>query len=181
MFELLSPLVSLCLWAASLTTGERWSYGSAFIVLIGVIGESIADLTNWIEDECFKKRLEKASALILILGLAGDLVAIGIGQREMAALTKEAGNAKTSAEKAESAAQRAKTQSDEAVSSASKALNLARDASSEVDSVHQDLGRATSELRRVEAEAQKTKSDLINLAICNAPRVINGTWRIFAS
>jgi len=179
MFELF-PLVSIILWLATLTTGERWAYGSAFVVLIGVIGESVADLTSWIKDERFKKRLEKVSALILILGLTGDLVSICIGQRELAAIIKEAGDAKTSAEQAAAAAsaatssaQEAKGEAEKAKTAASGATTLARAANREADSVHREIGKASAQLTQLEAEAQKIKSDLINLAICNAPRVIS--------
>jgi len=50
---------------------------------------------------------------------------------------------------------------------------LARVAHREADSAHKELLKTTGELRQVEAEANKTKSDLMNLAICNAPRVIS--------
>jgi len=79
--------------------------------------------------------------------------------------TMEAGDAKASATEAADAAQRAKDE-------ASGATKLAQTAHREVDSVHQEVGNAASQLTQLEGEAQKTKSDLINLAVCNAPRVI---------
>jgi hypothetical protein len=87
-----SPL-AFCLWLASLTDGDCWAYGSAFVVLVGVVGESIAELTKWVKPECRAKRLAKMSALLLILGLAGDLVAIHMTQLATASLNQEAGEA----------------------------------------------------------------------------------------
>ncbi len=104
-----SWLLSLCLWLASLSSGALWSYGSAFVVLVGVVGETITELTEWIKPESARKKIAKISAIVLILGLTGDLLAIRETQLEVAALTKEAGNAKDSAERAANAASRAET------------------------------------------------------------------------
>ena len=62
MSELSSLLLSFALWFSSLTSGGRWTYGSAFFVLVGVIGESIIDLTEWIKDSDLKKKIGKAQA-----------------------------------------------------------------------------------------------------------------------
>ncbi len=101
MFEppisLLWPLIA---WMASLSTGAKWAYGSAFIVLLGVIGETIADLTSWIKDDSTRKIVERASALILILGLAGDLVSVRMGQIEASSLELETSEAKREAAEA---------------------------------------------------------------------------------
>src|SRR5271168_4054073 len=90
-------LLSLWLWLASLSAGALWSYGSAFVVLVGVVGETITELTEWIKPECVRKRVAKISAIVLILGLTGDLLGIRETQIEVASLTKEAGDAKKSA------------------------------------------------------------------------------------
>ena len=71
-----SWLLSLCLWLASLSSGALWSYGSALVVLVGVVGETVTELTDWIKPESRKKRIAKVSALVLIVGLTGDLLAI---------------------------------------------------------------------------------------------------------
>jgi hypothetical protein len=49
-------------------------YASTALVFIGVVGESLVELTNWMKLPERKKRIGKASALILILGLAGELI-----------------------------------------------------------------------------------------------------------
>jgi len=69
--------------------------------------QSIADLTDWIEPDSIKKIIEKIGALVLILGLAGDLISVGMAQIEAANLTREADDAKMSAEHAAKAAARA--------------------------------------------------------------------------
>jgi hypothetical protein len=107
-------LFSLCLWLASLSSGALWSYGSAFVVLVGVVGETITELTEWIKPEADRKKIAKISAIVLILGLTGDLLAIRETQIEVASLTKEAGDARKSAERAASAADRANASADEA-------------------------------------------------------------------
>src|ERR1700722_9540784 len=107
-------LLSLWFWLASLSAGALVGYGSAFIVLVGVIGETITELTDWIKPESLKKRVAKISALILIIGLTGDLLGIRETQLEVASITKEAGDAKKSAEGAAAAATSAKASADEA-------------------------------------------------------------------
>lgn len=89
MPEFSFSLLPFALWFIGLSVALKWAYGSAFLVFIGVVGETIADLTDWIKDEHLSKKIEKASALLLILGLAGDLVSIGLGQTEIAGLNRE--------------------------------------------------------------------------------------------
>lgn len=108
MLEFSFAVASFVAWLVGLSTGAKWAYGAAFVVLSGVMGETVADLTNWFEGRDRAKGIvEKASALVLILGLAGDLVAIHMDQAEIARLTIEAGNAKDSAGRASDASSRA--------------------------------------------------------------------------
>ncbi len=83
----------------------------------------------------------------------------------LALITQEAGDAKSSASLADTSAQQAETAS-------LSALSLADTAHKEADSVHREVGAAEGQLTQLKSEAEKTKADLINLAICNAPRVI---------
>lgn len=87
-------------WLPSLTTGDWWAYSSALVVFIGVAGESIADLTQWIESESHKTILARTSALVLILGLAGDIISIHLTQIATASLNRKAGEAYEQAENA---------------------------------------------------------------------------------
>jgi hypothetical protein len=91
----------------------------------------------------------------------------------LAFVTQEAGDANASAEGAASAAQRANDEAEKAKTAASDATTLAQTAHTEANSVHQEIGKATEQLRQIEGKAQKTKDDLTNLALCNAPRVIS--------
>lgn len=93
MVEFFWSPVPLFLWAAPFSSGGLWSYGAAFVVLVGVVGETIAGLTEWIKPGKLRKAVEKASALVLILGLTGDLIGVRMSQLEIASLNLEAGAA----------------------------------------------------------------------------------------
>jgi hypothetical protein len=138
----LSPLwlPSLWSWLASLSSGALWSYGSAFIVLVGVVGETITELTAWITSESVRKRAAKISAIVLILGLTGDLLGIRETQIEVASLTKEAADAKKSAEGAASAAASAKTSADNANTVAGKALDKSNAANEAAGKAQEKVG-----------------------------------------
>lgn len=86
-------------WLPALTKGDWWAYGSALVVFLGVVGESIADLTPWIKSDRPRQTLAKISALALIIGLAGDIVSLHLTQIETATLNKEARQAYQQAEK----------------------------------------------------------------------------------
>jgi hypothetical protein len=51
---------------------EFWGYAALAAVLIGVIGESIKEFTDWLERTGWEKKISRLSALILIAGLAGE-------------------------------------------------------------------------------------------------------------
>jgi hypothetical protein len=53
---------------------EHAGYVATFLVIAGVVGETVADLTTWIRSEQRKKRTERLSALLLIAGLAAEIV-----------------------------------------------------------------------------------------------------------
>jgi len=139
MFEFLSPLLYIALWWSTLSTGAKWAYASAFIVLLGVTGESVADLTEWIKDKSVRTRVEKASALILILGLTGDLVSISIGQIELETLTRVAGDATKSAKDAAEASARAKASVDELSTKAADLTARLDDASRQLSHIEEDV------------------------------------------
>jgi hypothetical protein len=50
---------------------ETWGYVALGGVLVGVIGESIKEFTNWPERIGWEKKIGRLSALVLIAGLAG--------------------------------------------------------------------------------------------------------------
>jgi hypothetical protein len=53
---------------------EFWGYIATGLVLAGVIGEFVTELTHWIKDRAFRKLVEKTSVLILIIGIAGEIL-----------------------------------------------------------------------------------------------------------
>jgi hypothetical protein len=86
---------------SSLAFWDWAGYVSTGLVFIGVVGESIIELTDWVKLPERKKRAGKASALILILGLAGELISTvkisGVTGELIATLNKEAGDAREAA------------------------------------------------------------------------------------
>jgi len=97
---MLNILVAFFLWFATFTPSERVALGSAFLVLVGVVGEYVADIQTIEARNHLHKRIKRFSMAVLVLGLSGDVLGIVMGQAEMAALTKEAGDAATSAKTA---------------------------------------------------------------------------------
>jgi hypothetical protein len=54
---------------------EMVGYFSAAVVTIGVAGESVTELTNWIKPGWVRRYVERASVLILLLGLTFEILA----------------------------------------------------------------------------------------------------------
>jgi hypothetical protein len=54
---------------------ENAGYLATSIVVLGVVGEAVADLTTWIRGERRRKLTEKLSVLLLIAGLAAEILA----------------------------------------------------------------------------------------------------------
>jgi hypothetical protein len=95
---------------ASLTSLDGWwdtfLLISTLIVLIGVVGEVIADLTNWLDNcSATKRSVELCAALLLIAGIAGELLGEGktasIGEQISGFLNVKAGEANDRAAAAE--------------------------------------------------------------------------------
>lgn len=53
---------------------EFWGYIATGAVLLGVVGEFVTELTNWICDARLRKLIEKLSVLVLIAGIAGEIL-----------------------------------------------------------------------------------------------------------
>ena len=107
-----------------------------------------------------------AGGVLITVGVAGEFVSafeassVETKLRENnheieASLTKEAGDAKTSADRAADAARRANDESDRATDSASNALNLATSARREADS----FGRKISSAKKQASEAESHLSE----------------------
>lgn len=99
------------------------------------------------------------------------------GDTKTRAATLEAGDAKTSAESASVASSRAQTSADAAGGDAKAARGVARSVASKADKLDRQLAGAQVQLDSVEAKRAELEKSLINLAVCNAPRVIP-IWQI---
>jgi hypothetical protein len=141
------------------------------LVVLGIAGELIFESRSFVLEDVLSDKSDKTiDALNKALTRAkSDVIAIS----EAARKAKEAADGSTlAAGKAADAASGAK-------SIASDAINSARLAQENAASVQQQIAKSSAKLTEVEAKAEKTKSDLINLAVCNAPRVISN-WFIGA-
>src|SRR5713226_7856908 len=83
---------------------DWFGYIATALVFFGVVGESITELTNLLKSDHVRKRIEKISALVLILGLALELFSgfkiSGFNEQITAVLNKEAGDARRTADNA---------------------------------------------------------------------------------
>lgn len=149
--------VLLLLWLSSFTPSERVALGSAFLVLVGVIGEEVAELKVFEEERKARTRnvVKRFAIGLLVLGLAGDLIGVVIGQAEMKALTKEAGDAAISARNAATSAGEAKQKSDAA--------------KGEADAVEEQTGELTGRLENASGKMSELEGQI---------RVQGPRWRL---
>jgi hypothetical protein len=152
------------------------------LLVVGLVGE-------YAESEPWRSR-RKLFEMFVILGVAGELIGDGgiftsskhlqtIADAELAEAITNAGDAKKSADGAADDARRARASADKAKKAAADATTLAQGAHGEADSARKSTLEASAQLARLRTDAQsleaganKTKSELIDLAVCNAPRVI---------
>jgi len=107
---------------ASLTSSDNW-WGtflviSTLVVLMGVAGEAVIELTQWLDAHQKVKRFVEVSAvLVLIVGVAGELLGegktISIGDQISGRLNVKAGEANERAAKAEKEASEANERAEE--------------------------------------------------------------------
>jgi hypothetical protein len=86
---------------------ERVDYVGLFLVFVGVIVESVVEFTSLIKSSFWKPKIGKASALVLIVGLALELISSSrlsvINRQVVAILSKQAAAAEKRAAHAEKA------------------------------------------------------------------------------
>lgn len=152
---------------------------STIVLVIGIIGES---RTPW-------WRLRHDVYVFLVaLGCIGEFVGeagiFGFSRRLQTLEEAEISQANILAGNAADNATRAKNSADKAETASSGAVMLAQSAHKEANSAIKSVGEASARLgqlrtdtQKLEEAANKTKSDLIDLAVCNAPRVIKA-WRV---
>lgn len=178
-------IVWICLryiaWFSSFAPSERVALFAAFLVLLGVAGEEIAEC-KLLDDEKrarLKSSIKRWSVGILVLGLAGDLVGVDMGKAEMEALTTTAGGAATSAHNAAQDAGQAHQLAQSASDIAKRAKETAKKAKQEADAVGILAGKLTGrmsataqELADAEAAEKQEEQTLTDMAVCLAPRVL---------
>jgi hypothetical protein len=160
IFRITWVFVFLWLWLMSFTTSERVAVGAAFLVLIGVIGEELAEL-KILEGEKrthLRKSVKRWAIGLLVLGLAGDVVGIVMGQAAMAVLTKEAGDA-------DSNAHEAKTVSDAAKEKAGEASKLAGESQAKAALAEASVTRTAQLAARAETDARNAQQDAAQLFV----------------
>ena len=155
------------LWFMTFTPSERVALISAILVLTGVIGEYFAEID---EDEVeiskrLRKRIKQLSMAVLLLGLGGDLLGIVMGQAEMTTLTKEAGDAATSAKIAHDEADSVKAIADASREDAKDALVKAREAQGELAQAEADSAKAQAAASNSLDIANKAMAHLSEAAI----------------
>ena len=163
-----------------------WLHFWTFLVVVGValevvfvVWEYVRELHDFRRGEVHPP--ERPSLFLLVLGLLGaGLVAVGVAgelyidvkaskvetdirnanELRVSLLSKEAGDAKDSAQTARDAAKEAKSQSDQAQSGAANALTLAQEARKEADSFEQGIASA----KKHAADAESHLADAMNRA-----------------
>jgi hypothetical protein len=124
------------------------------LVVVGVVGE-------W----KYGAKLEDAHNTLHTLDIA-----------ELTAAQIEAGDAAKSAASAKASADEAGRVADEALGKSNAANEAAGNATTKADAVAKQAGELQTQLNAVEAKRAELEKSLINLAICNAPRVIPQDW-----
>jgi hypothetical protein len=72
IFASMSPEIASL--SAAINFWEGWGYVALAAVFIVVVGESIEEFTDWPKKSGFDKRLTRLSLLLLIAGLAGEII-----------------------------------------------------------------------------------------------------------
>jgi hypothetical protein len=108
--------------AALESSAKLWEwvdYIGLFLVLVGVIGESIVEFTDRIKSAFLKPKIGKVSALVLIVGLSLELISLpklsAINGRIVAMLNTQAAEAQRAADEARQRAAEAQTQTAQAL------------------------------------------------------------------
>jgi hypothetical protein len=160
-FALSWRFVAFWFWFAALLPSERVALAAALLVLIGVAGEYIIEVPAIEKAEQHKTIIKRLSIAVLLLGLAGDVLGVVMGQAEMAALTRETGDA---ARSAHNAAQDAQNAHDLAQS----ASEISGRAKTTADGAESEAGTAV-----LKADAVSKKVGQINAALSEAEFIIS--------
>lgn len=145
---------------ASLEFWDVVEYASTLIVLVGVLGEYIAEFTEFAQKRGLMRKLGKLSTLVLIVGLGGELVGLvrtsQLSGELVASLEDQSGQAIKNAEAANTTAKRFDRD-------ISRANERAKNAEVQI---------ASSNARAAEAQKQAAEAKL-ELAKLKEPRTVN--------
>lgn len=150
------------LWLGLLTPLGRWEIAEYFgeaVVILGVLAEYVGEfhLFKNKEQEEKRRRVTKRATLVLMFGLAIELTGLvrttQISEILIADLTKETGDARTSADKAADAAARAN-------SSAEKAEQRALRADEKADRFRLQIAQSKERAAEAEKDAAQARLDL---------------------
>ena len=116
---------------------ERVDYVGLFLVFVGITAESLMEFTSLINSYVWKSKIGKASALVLIVGLALELISSfrlsDINRQVVATLYKQAADAQTAASIALQKAAEAESHLQEAKERTAKAQERAARAEKAVE------------------------------------------------
>ena len=104
---------------------ERVDYVGLFLVFVGAAVESLVEFTSLIRSSFWKPKIGKASALVLVVGLALELISSsslsGVNRQVVGILYKQASDAQTAAREALQKADDAESRLDDATERVAKA------------------------------------------------------------
>ena len=142
---------------------EWVEYSAAAIVFGGAIGEFISEFTRWPENKYKREQVGKVSALILIVGLAAELIGLvrtsQISGQITAQLNKQAGNARRDAANANRDAARARRDAEA----------FKRDA----ESFKRDIANANARAAEASETAERERLARLQLEAKLAPRKLS--------
>lgn len=141
---------------SALDCWELGEYFSTAVVFLGCVGEFIAEFTK-LRDEKWRHKLAKVSTILVILGIAGELLATvktsQLSGQVIAYVEANASDAKGSADKAADAANRANA-SEEALEKKADALTVRLEsASRQLGTIERDIDIQGPRWRLLEKDA----------------------------
>jgi hypothetical protein len=175
---------------SSLTGWEWGEYISEALVIIACAGELVADLGRKCLARAHRDRVERLSTILLVAALSASLICLvrtnelsgnvigSLGTKAEDADKKaekaltDSGTAQHEADEASTVAGDALVKSKVATIAAGKAQEKAGDVAKESDELNRQLLDTKTKLEAVDAKRTELEKSLVNLAVCNAPRVI---------
>jgi hypothetical protein len=174
----------------SLGRWELAEYIFEGLVVIGCAGELVADLGKKCLATAHRDRIERLSTILLVVALSMELICLvktnelsgtiigslsdkaEVADRKAQSAVDKSSLAEKRADAAADGSKRADDSAKEAKGTAAESESLSRSANQEAGTALDEFGKLRTDTKALEAEANRTKEDLVNFAVCNAPRVI---------